>query len=62
MKIIHTSLILGIINTRSRSWCDFEIFLHLQQYKLLGPITQVWYKLEADIKHVCLSGNNKQIL
>ena len=24
---------------------DFEIFLHLPQYKLAGPITQLWYKL-----------------
>ena len=28
---------------------------HLPQYKVSGPITQLWYKLEAYIKHVCSS-------
>ena len=45
MKIIGTSSIMGIVGQRSRSWCDFEIFLHLQQYKLLGLITQLCYEL-----------------
>ena len=33
--------------SRSRSQMDFEIFLHLPQYKLSGPITQLWCKLES---------------
>ena len=37
--------ILGIAGPRSRSGRDFQIFLHLLQYKLSGPITQLWYKL-----------------
>ena len=45
MKIYRTNLILGIVGPRSRSLRDFEIFLHLRQYKLSGPITQLWYKL-----------------
>ena len=34
MKIARTGSTLGIVRSRSRSWCDFEIFLHLPQYKL----------------------------
>ena len=33
---------LGIFRSRSRSWRDFEIFLHLPQYKLSSPISQLW--------------------
>ena len=33
---------MGIVRSRSQ---DFEIFLHLPQYKLSGHIIQVWYKL-----------------
>ena len=40
----------------------YQFFFHLPQYKLLGPITQLWYKLGTDIKCVCLSDNNIQIL
>ena len=47
MKISQKSSILGIAGPRSRSWRDFEIFLHLPQYELSGPITQLWYKLES---------------
>ena len=61
MKITQTSSILGIVQPRSRSWRDFEIFLHLPQYKLLGLVTQLWYKLGTDIKCVCLSDKNIQI-
>ena len=25
----------------------YHIFLHLPQFKLSGPITQLWYKLES---------------
>ena len=25
--------------------CDFEIFLHLPQYKLSSPISQLWHML-----------------
>ena len=39
IKIHRTGSILGIAGPRSRSWCDCEIFLHLSQYKLSGPIT-----------------------
>ena len=62
MKITGTSSIIGIVGPRSRSLWDFEVFLHLPQYKLSLPMAQLWYKLEANIKHVCLSGNNKQNL
>ena len=48
-KNIPASLILGIAESRSRSRRDFEIFLYLPQYKLSGPISQLWYKLVADI-------------
>ena len=41
---------------------DFEIFLNLLQYKLSCPITQLWYKLGAYIKHVCSSYASIQIL
>ena len=36
---------IGHCQKRSRSRCDFEIFLHFPQYKLSGPITQLWYML-----------------
>ena len=45
MKIARTSSTLGIVRSRSRSPCDFEIFLHLPQYKLSSPISQLWNKL-----------------
>ena len=53
---------MGIVRSRSRSGWDFEIFLHLPQYKLSGPITQLWWKLGAYIKHVCSYDNNTQYL
>ena len=28
-----------------RSWRDFQIFLHLPQYKLSGPKSQLWHML-----------------
>ena len=31
-----------------------EIFLHLTQYKLLGPISQLWHMLRVDCDQVCL--------
>ena len=34
MEIARASLILGIVLSRPRSQCDFEIFLHLLKYKL----------------------------
>ena len=40
-----TSSTLGIVRSRSRSRHDFEIFLHLPQYKLSGPIFQLWDKV-----------------
>ena len=36
---------MGIIRSRSRSWRDFEMFLHLPQYKLPSPISQLWHML-----------------
>ena len=36
---ISESSIMGIVRSRSRSRWDFEIFLHLPQYKLSVPIT-----------------------
>ena len=50
---------LGIVQSRSRSWRDFEIFLHLLQYKLSSPIFQLW---QVVIKYVCKSNNNIQDL
>ena len=43
--VYENSLTLGIVRSRSRSWRDFEIFLHLPQYKLSGPISQLWHML-----------------
>ena len=34
---------------RSRSRREFENFLHLPQYKLSGPITQLWHKLGSSL-------------
>ena len=36
-EISWTSLKMGMVGSRS--------FFHLPQYKLSGPITQIWYKL-----------------
>ena len=36
---------IGHCRTKVKILRDFEIFLHLPQYILLGPITQLWYKL-----------------
>ena len=58
-EISSTSSIMGIVGSRSISRWDFALlFLHLAQYKLSGPITQLWYKLEACMKHVCSSDDN----
>ena len=48
----------GIVRSRSRSRPDFEIFLHLPEYKLSGPISQLWGMLGIVIKYVCYSDNN----
>ena len=45
MKIARTSSILSFIGSRSRSLQAFKNFPHLPQYKLSGPIVQLWYKL-----------------
>ena len=45
MKIARMSSTLGIVQSRSRSRRDFEIFLHIPQYKLSSPISQLWHKL-----------------
>ena len=39
---------LGIVRSRSRSWRDFENFLHLPQYKMSSHISQLWHKLGTD--------------
>ena len=40
-----------------------KTFPHLPQYKLSGPITQLWYTLGSlYIKHVCSSDSNIQNL
>ena len=49
MKITWTSLILDIVGPRSISQHNFEMFLHLPQYKLSGRITQRWYKFHENI-------------
>ena len=41
MKITRKSSILGIVGPWSRSRHNFEIFLHLPQYKLSGRITNL---------------------
>ena len=49
MKITGTSSILDIIRSRLRSmymWA-FKHLLHLPQYKLSGPVTQLWNNLES---------------
>ena len=53
---------MGIVRSRSRSRRDFEIILHLPQYKLSNPISQLWHMLEDIIKSVCKSDNNIQDL
>ena len=34
-----------VVQSRPRSWRDFEIFLRLPQYKLSSPISQLWHML-----------------
>ena len=36
---------IGHCPSKSRSQRDFEIFLHLPQYKLSRPISQLWHML-----------------
>ena len=45
MKISRKSSTLGIVRSRSMSPHDFEIFLHLPQYKLSSLISQLWHKV-----------------
>ena len=40
----------------------FEFFLHLPQYKPRCPITQLCYKLGANIEHACSSDSSVQSL
>ena len=47
MNIARRSSTLGIVRSRSKSQRDFEIFLHLPQYKLSSPLSQLWHKLES---------------
>ena len=61
MKIARTSSTLGIVRSRSRSRRDFEIFLHLPQYKLSRPISQLLVgrpKLIIDVRHFLLQAGN----
>ena len=37
----------GHCRTKVKVTANTEIFLHLLQYKLSGPITQLWYKLRC---------------
>ena len=47
MKIARTSSTLGIIRSRSRSWRDFEIFLHLREtFLALRTPTSIKDKVE----------------
>ena len=39
--VVYENRALDIVRSRSRSQCDFEIFLHLPQYKLSSPISQL---------------------
>ena len=43
MKISLMSSTLGFVPSRPRSQRDFEILLHLPQYKLSSPISQLWH-------------------
>ena len=53
MKIARMSLILDTVLSSSRSQRDFEIFLHLPQYKLSSPIyLSFGASQEAVIKYV----------
>ena len=48
MKIARTSSTLALSDQgqgHDVTWQDFEIFLHLPQYKLSGPISQLWHML-----------------
>ena len=45
MKIVNKISTLGVVPSRSRSQRDFEIFLHLPEYKLSSPISQLWHML-----------------
>ena len=36
---------IGHCHTKVKATARLKIFLHLLQYKLSGPITQLWYKL-----------------
>ena len=53
MEIARMSLALGIVRSRSRSLRDFEIFLHLPQYKLSSLISQLWHML-GSCDSVCM--------
>ena len=44
MKIARTSSTLAF-SDQGQGQGDFEIFLHLPQYKLLSPISQLWHML-----------------
>ena len=43
----QTNSTFGIVRSRSRSGWDFEFFLHLPQYKLSIPISQLWHMKES---------------
>ena len=54
-KVVYkgqTSSTLVVVQSRSRSGCNFEIFLHLAQCKLLSPISQFATEKEVVIKYV----------
>ena len=59
MKISWMCSTLGIVRSRSRSGHDFEFFLHLPQYKLSSPISQLWHMVAGLIKYGCLSDTIK---
>ena len=42
--IAHTILALS---DQIQGHGDFEMFLHLPQYKLLSPISQLWHMIES---------------
>ena len=54
MKIALTSPTLRVVRSKSRSQCDFEIFLHLPQYKLSSSIPGISALAHARNAKLCL--------
>ena len=55
MEILWKSLSQSIVQSISESWQEFEMFVHMAQYKLFYILAFTWY--EVVTKNVCLSDN-----